>query len=217
MLQSIASWRVRHELAAEQQQNKDPELCHVNDLAISLLHPSSLEGRPHPFSPVLRLYLVSVWNNLFVCKLSHLRYCVSNKKNFAPVFTVFASLKNSYFEIEERAREIFASSLYPCWSSGQDFWFSSRLPRFNSWEGNKVFDSNHCSLLPLWYKYNGTRERLIESVDVEPSVQRTTVMQEPSVPKADYKLYSEFWLSGGSVLLTSRLFKGQLSSNFITE
>ena len=51
------------------------------------------------------LCLVSVLNKLFLWKLSHLWYCVSNKKNFAPVFTVFASLKNSYFEIEERAKE----------------------------------------------------------------------------------------------------------------
>ena len=49
MLQSMGSLRVRHDLATEQQQNKDPELCYVNDLTISLLHSSSLEGVPTSF------------------------------------------------------------------------------------------------------------------------------------------------------------------------
>ena len=61
--------------------------------------------------------------------------CVSLIINFVPVFTVFASLKNAFFN-GARAREnlLLASSLDDL--VGRISGFPSGLPRFNYWAGN---------------------------------------------------------------------------------
>ena len=84
-----------------------------------------------PFICISVLFL-SHLNELFLYALSHLllRF-VSNNKLCTCIYS-FCLHDKCIFHWRQR----FSLASSPCWPGGQDSWFSSRLPRFNSWAGN---------------------------------------------------------------------------------
>ena len=80
--------------------------------------------------------------------------------NLVLVFTDSSSVISAFFPSGQRSKENWLLTSRPCWFADQDYWFSSRLPRFNSWTGNKDLISCHCSLLPRWDQYHLCRHLL---------------------------------------------------------
>ena len=106
-------------------------------------------GTPTPFpSGCVSLPFASVSTNCF--SLCSPGCCtVSLIIDFVPLSTVFASLRNAFFN-GARAPGILLLASCPWGTSGYDSWFSSRLPRVNSWAGHQDLTLTHTSLASLW-------------------------------------------------------------------
>ena len=78
--------------------SKDPEeLPCVNGLAASFLQPSSPGGTPHPFSLACIAALLLSWRSRFSVCTPTGGCAVSLTENFIPAFTVFNSVRNTFF------------------------------------------------------------------------------------------------------------------------
>ena len=77
------------------------ELTYINDLTTSLLHSSSLRRCPRTFSPGMHLYLASVLTKQTISLCALLFVVLSLVINFVSVFTVSASMINTFFTGEK--------------------------------------------------------------------------------------------------------------------
>ena len=86
--------------------------------------------------------LLIVINALFPCVCSH-TWCRVFTNKLSTCFTVFASLKLPCFQTGTRVGATLLLASSPCWSSAQDSWFPSRVPRFHSWGIRSLFRTAH--------------------------------------------------------------------------
>ena len=120
-------------------------LCLESDLMPS----SSLGRMPRPFLSEC-VFLPYFWVGLTNCfhSCSPVHCSVSLIITFVPVCIVWASLKYSCFQLGERDRVTLLPASSHWFSSGKDSWFSSRLPRFNSWAGSWEVPSGLLTTFP---------------------------------------------------------------------
>ena len=101
---------------------------------------------PNLSSPGVYFYLASVLNKHIasLCVLPHVVSASNNK--LCTCFYRFWLLETFLLSKESRARVTLLLASSAWWTNGWDSWFSSRLPRFNSWAENSGRASRHCSL-----------------------------------------------------------------------